>query len=82
MAMGAAIAADADVAVAVTGIAGPGGGTEEKPVGLVYISCHIKEKTYVKEHVFSGNRQKIRENSVAYALCLLRQCLVETYETK
>ncbi|MBE5956583.1 MAG: competence/damage-inducible protein A [Lachnospiraceae bacterium] len=77
MAVGAAIAAQAEVAVSVTGIAGPGGGTEEKPVGLVYIGCHIKEKNYVKKCMFSGNRQKIRESSVANALGFLRQCLIE-----
>ena len=81
MAVGAAIAGHADVAVSVTGIAGPGGGTPEKPVGLVYIGCHINEKNYVKEFVFYGNRQKIRESSVANALGLLRQCIVENYET-
>ena len=79
MAIGAAIAGHADVAVSVTGIAGPDGGTEEKPVGLVYIGCHINEKNYVKEFVFCGNRQKIRESSVANALGLLRQCIVENY---
>lgn len=75
MAEGAAKAAQADVALSVTGIAGPDGGTEEKPVGLVYIGCYLDGKTYVRKCNFSGNRQKIREQSVAYALCLLRQCL-------
>ena len=79
VAVGAAIAGHADVAVSVPGIAGPGGGTEEKPVGLVYIGCHINEKNYVKECVFYGNRQQIRESSVAYALGFLRQCIVENY---
>lgn len=82
MAVGAAIAAHADVAVSITGLAGPDGGTKEKPVGLVYVGCYIKEKSYVKEFVFHGNRQKIRESSVANALGLLRQCLVEIYEIK
>ena len=81
MAVGAAIAGHADIAVSVTGIAGPDGGTTEKPVGLVYIGCHINEKNYVKEFVFYGNRQKIRESSVANALGLLRQCIVENYGT-
>lgn len=75
MAEGAAKAAGADAALAVTGIAGPDGGTEEKPVGLVYIGCYLDGKTYVRKCNFSGNRQKIREQSVAYALCLLRKCL-------
>ena len=82
MAVGAAMAAHADVAVSITGLAGPDGGTKEKPVGLVYIGCYINEKSYVQEHVFYGNRQKIRENSVAYALSLLRRCIVENFETK
>lgn len=82
MASGAALLSGADVAVSITGLAGPGGGTKEKPVGLVYMSCYIKEKNYVKEYVFSGNRQKIRENTVAYALCLLRDCIIDAYEKK
>lgn len=82
MAAGAAILSGADVAVSITGLAGPNGGTKEKPVGLVYMSCYIKEKNHVKEYVFSGNRQKIRENSVAYALSLLRHSIIDAYETK
>lgn len=80
MAEGAAKAADADVAVSITGLAGPGGATENKPVGLVYMSCYAAGENHVKECVFSGNRQKIRESSVAYALCLLRDTLIKTYE--
>jgi nicotinamide-nucleotide amidase len=76
MALGASKAAGADAALAVTGIAGPDGGTEDKPVGLVYIACCVKEKVIVKEHRFKGNRQKIREQSVIYALDLLRRCLL------
>lgn len=67
----------ADAGLAVTGIAGPGGGSEEKPVGLVYISCYVGGKTIVKKHQFSGNRAKIRESAVAAALTLLRQCVLE-----
>lgn len=77
MAKGAAAAAKADVAVAVTGIAGPDGGTKEKPVGLVYIACSVCGRTMVKEYQFPGNRGKVRENSVVAALTLMRQCILE-----
>ena len=76
MAVGCAKAAGADVALAVTGIAGPDGGTDEKPVGLVYISCYYKGSTYVQELHLNGNRSKIREQAAARALILLRDCMV------
>lgn len=79
MAKGAAMACKADVAVSITGIAGPDGGTEEKPVGLVYIACYVKGKAVVKECRFSGNREKVRESAVVAALSLLRQCILEYY---
>ena len=80
MAVGAAIFTNSDVAVAVTGIAGPDGGTEEKPVGLVYIGCYVNEKTVVKEFRFNGNRNKVREVTVVHALDLLRRTIIENYE--
>jgi len=67
----------ADVCVAVTGLAGPDGGTQEKPVGLVYIACSVKGKVTVQEYHFSGNREKIRENATAAALTLMRKCILE-----
>ncbi len=79
MAKGAAAASKADVAVAVTGIAGPDGGSPAKPVGLVYIACNVCGKTKVKSYHFSGNRSKVRENSVVAALTLMRQCILEYY---
>ena len=79
MAKGAAFLSKADVAVAITGIAGPDGGTAEKPVGLVYIACQICGKTFVKELKLSGNRNKIRENTVAQALILMRKCILEYF---
>ena len=79
MVRGAASAAKADVAVAVTGIAGPDGGTEEKPVGLVYIACGVKGKVTVKKYQFSGNRAKVRESAVSAALTLLRECVLEYF---
>lgn len=68
-----------DVGVAVTGLAGPDGGTKEKPVGLVYIACSVKGNVTVKEFHFNGNRMKIREATVMSALMLLRSCVLEYY---
>ena len=76
MAEGGLQAAEADICISVTGIAGPNGGTEEKPVGLVYIGCCIQGKTVVRRYQFTGNRQKIREHAVVSALVLLRECLL------
>ena len=77
MAKGAALFSKADVTVAITGIAGPDGGTEEKPVGLVYIACQVCGTMTVKEYHFKGNRTKIRESSVASALGLMRECILK-----
>jgi nicotinamide-nucleotide amidase len=77
MAKGAAFISKSDVTVAVTGLAGPDGGTREKPVGLVYIACSVKGKVTVKEYHFSGNRAKVRESAVSAALTLLRGCILE-----
>lgn len=68
MAEGARRAAEVDIAVAVTGIAGPGGGTPEKPVGLVYIAVATKEKTICREFHFPGNRSKVRTLTMKNAL--------------
>lgn len=77
MANGAAMFTKADVTVSITGIAGPDGGSEEKPVGLVYIACHVCGNTTVKEYHFKGNRSKIREATVASALILMRECILQ-----
>ena len=71
MALGAKEALGADVTVAVTGIAGPGGGSEEKPVGLVYISvCHGDDKLVCEECHFDGTREEIRNASACRALSM------------
>ena len=75
MVWGAAKAAKADAAIAITGIAGPDGGTEEKPVGLVFIACLVDNLVTVKELRLKGNRLKIRDQSVIAALDLLRRQL-------
>ena len=77
MVLGAAKASGASAAIATTGIAGPDGGTPEKPVGLVYIACLVKDKVTVKELRLRGNRMKIRDQSVILALDLLRRSLLE-----
>ena len=76
MARGAALRFQSDVAVSVTGIAGPDGGTEEKPVGLVYIGCCVKGQVTVKECHFEGDRQEVRAQSVTEALVLMRSCIL------
>ncbi len=79
MATGSAMVSRADVNVSITGIAGPDGGSVEKPVGLVYIGCCVKGKTTVRQYRFMGNREKIRESAVSAALTLMRQCILEYY---
>jgi len=73
MALGIAKAAATDIGISITGIAGPGGGTEEKPVGLVYVGLYIKGKVKTKELRLSGDRQKVRNRTVMMALDLLRR---------
>ena len=79
MAKGGVFATDADVCIAITGLAGPGGGTEEKPVGLVYIACYMNDKVWAEAYQFKGNRNKIREQSAAKALDLLRRSILDNY---
>ncbi len=64
---------DADVAVSVSGIAGPDGGTEEKPVGLVWLSWGKRDKSvFANPFNFDGNREDVRKQSIKQALnCLL-----------
>ncbi len=80
MAKGALLRTGSDMAVSITGIAGPEGGTQEKPVGLVYIACSLKGKVTVRKCQFFGSRKKIRECSVSAALVLMRDCILENFE--
>ncbi len=72
MATGVRKRAGADLGVSTTGIAGPGGGTKEKPVGLVYIGVSNKEETLARELRLSGSREEIRQKTV--------ECLFELIE--
>lgn len=73
MAEAALKAAHADICVAVTGVAGPSGGTAEKPVGLVHIACATHTRTVHRKCQFSGNRSAIRLSAVQAALELVRE---------
>ncbi|MCR4650912.1 MAG: competence/damage-inducible protein A [Lachnospiraceae bacterium] len=72
----------ADVIVATTGYAGPDGGSDDKPVGLVYIGCYVCGKIQVREYRFKGNRSKVRDSAVAAALEFMRECILEYYSEK
>jgi len=63
--------AKVDIGIAITGIAGPGGGTDEKPVGLVYIGVCFNDKCYTLEHHFKGNRSMIRQRALNTTLKII-----------
>ena len=65
-----------DFSVAVTGIAGPGGGTEQKPVGLVYVAAASKQGADVRRMNFSGNRSLIRQKTARFAILFLRDFIL------
>jgi nicotinamide-nucleotide amidase len=72
MARGAVLRAGVDLAVSVTGVAGPGGGTPQKPVGLVYLGVARKDgAARVERRIFAGDRTAVREAALALALALL-----------
>ena len=77
LAKGIRLRTGATLGLGVTGIAGPGGGTETKPVGLVYIALSSAEKTEVMEKNFRGDRQRVREWTAQQALDLIRRRLVQ-----
>jgi nicotinamide-nucleotide amidase len=80
MAAGARQRLGADVAVAVTGIAGPGGGTREKPVGLVYVHATTPEGERGVDFQFPGDRDSIRRRATVTALHLLRRVLTQSLD--
>lgn len=71
MAQGALQAAQADFAVSISGIAGPAGGSETKPVGTVWFGLASKYDTEASCQLFSGNRDEVRQQAVAFALQFL-----------
>ena len=76
MAKGACKASGADISISVTGLAGPGGGTKETPVGTVFMGGCYKGKAIAKEFHFTGYRMRIREQTTAHALAMLRACII------
>ncbi|NFG63069.1 MULTISPECIES: competence/damage-inducible protein A [unclassified Clostridium] len=79
MAEGISKTSKTDIGIATTGIAGPGGGTAEKPVGLVYIGICINGKAYAKRYVFKGNRAKVRNSATIAALDMIRREVEKTF---
>jgi PncC family amidohydrolase len=67
--------ASADCAIAVSGVAGPTGGTDEKPVGTVYIGVLYKDKIIVEYHLFKGNRETVQERAKDASISLLKKIL-------
>ena len=77
MAVGMRTGCNADIGLAVTGIAGPEGGTDEKPVGTVYIAIATAEENWVTKFHFEGDRGQIREISALSGLDLVRKYLLQ-----
>ena len=77
MAEGVRHAIPADIGVGITGIAGPGGATAEKPVGLVYIAVAAEHMTHAVRHVFSGSRAEVKRQSTEAALAMVRDLILD-----
>ncbi len=77
MAKGARGKAKTDIGLSVTGIAGPGGGSKEKPVGLVYIAVATDKETVVEKNLFQGDRNAVRMASVAKAVEMLKDVIAK-----
>jgi nicotinamide-nucleotide amidase len=75
MAAGSCARMGAEIGVGITGIAGPGGGSPEKPVGTVWIAAQVQGKTRTLGRVFVGDREEIRQRSAQAGLDLIRRTL-------
>ncbi len=65
-----------DVCLADTGVAGPGGATQEKPAGLFYLGLSVKDKTYSRQHNFTGSREQNKRDAAEAALRWLKEYLL------
>lgn len=77
MAEGARRVLACDVSLSISGVAGPGGGTEDKPVGLVHFGLSTATHTVSEQHIFSGDREQVRIRAAYHSLMLLRRHLGE-----
>lgn len=75
MALGALIAAKSHYALSISGIAGPDGGSDDKPVGTVWFGFATKQRIWAKHHLFEGDRSQVRSQAVQYALAILEHYL-------
>jgi len=75
MAEGVRTRSGVDIGISTTGIAGPTGGSKDKPVGLVYVAVSTKDKTVVRKFLFKGDRLQIKESSCEVALSMLLDIL-------
>jgi nicotinamide-nucleotide amidase len=82
MAEGIAKLAGADIGISTTGIAGPGGGSEEKPVGLVYVGIYLKGEVKTKEFNLVGDRGRVRNSTVIRTLEWLRREILKSLTKK
>lgn len=83
MALGVKKRANADFGISSTGIAGPGGGSPKKPVGLVFIGCaYGNNQVHVKELHLKGNRSQVRAEAAHEAMLLLDECITKLKENK
>jgi len=77
MAIGIAKTAGTDVSIVTTGIAGPEGGSQEKPVGLVYVGVYVEGEVTIQKCIFNGNRSRIRLQATITGLDMLRRILIK-----
>lgn len=80
MAIGACKSANANCAIATTGVAGPTGGTDENPVGTVCFACVVRNQVLTERMIFSGTRMEIRMQAAIYALEMLCDYIETCYE--
>ena len=81
MAQGVRRLMNTDIGISDTGIAGPTGGTPEKPVGLFYLGLSAADGDIIEEHIFCGNRLTIRQAATQATLTMLRDYLFKTHKS-